>query len=242
MTGGPSGLVGVPAFQVGSFAFDTPARIYWLALGLAVVLVVPLEGGMRSSFGRALKAVRTDQLAAAALGINVGRMKIAALCISGALASLSGSLYAFQFHFLSPEMVATPRSFEMIAMLVLGGEGTLLGGLFGALVITLLPTLVQSLAVYKTAVEGALLVATFLLLPEGIFGRARHVDGAGRSGRARPRADRGGTMTRRTRCRPCFETVRRPACRRRRDVPGERGQPDRPDRPERGRQDDALQR
>ena len=171
LTGGPSGLVGIPAFQVGSFAFDTPARIYWLALGLAVVLVVPLEGGMRSSFGRALKAVRTDQLAAAALGINVGRMKIAALCISGALASLAGSLYAFQFHFLSPDMVATPRSFEMIAMLVVGGEGTLLGGLFGALVITLLPTLVQSLAIYKTAVEGALLVATFLLLPEGIFGR-----------------------------------------------------------------------
>jgi branched-chain amino acid transport system permease protein len=171
VTGGPSGLVGIPAFQVGSFAFDTPARIYWLALGLAVALVIPLEGGMRSSFGRALKAVRTDQLAAAALGINVGRMKIAALCISGALASLSGSLYAFQFHFLSPDMVATPHSFEMIAMLVLGGEGTLLGGLFGALVITLLPTLVQSLAVYKIAFEGALLVATFLLLPEGIFGR-----------------------------------------------------------------------
>jgi branched-chain amino acid transport system permease protein len=170
-TGGPSGLVGVPAFQIGSFAFDTPARVYWLTLGLAIALVVPLEGGMRSSFGRALKAVRTDQLAAAALGINVGRMKIAALCISGALASLSGSLYAFQFHFLSPEMVATPRSFELIAMLVLGGEGTLIGGLFGALVITFLPTLFQSLAIYKTAVEGGLLVATFLLLPEGIFGR-----------------------------------------------------------------------
>lgn len=171
VTGGPSGLVGVPSFSIGSFDFDTPARMYWLALALSVVLVVVLEGGMRSSFGRALKAVRTDQLAAAALGVNVGRVKIAALCISAALASLSGSLYAFQFHFLSPEMVATPRSFEMIAMLVLGGEGTLVGGLFGALVLTLLPTLVQGLALYKTAVEGALLVITFLFLPEGLFGR-----------------------------------------------------------------------
>lgn len=171
VTGGPSGLVGIPSFQIGSFVFDTPASNYWLALGLAVVLVLLLEGSIRSSFGRALKAVRTDQLAAAALGINVGRLKIAALCISAALASLSGSLYAFQFHFLSPDMVATPRSFEMIAMLVLGGEGTLVGGLFGALVITLLPTLVQGFALYKTAVEGALLVATFLLLPEGLYGR-----------------------------------------------------------------------
>ncbi len=171
LTGGPSGLVGVPSFSIGSLDFDSPERMYWLALGLAAALVFLLEGGMRSSFGRSLQAVRTDQLAAAALGVNVGRVKVAALCVAAALGSLSGSLYAFQFHFLSPEMVATPRSFEMIAMLVLGGEGTLIGGLFGALALTLLPTLVQGLALYKTAAEGALLVATFLYLPEGLFGR-----------------------------------------------------------------------
>jgi branched-chain amino acid transport system permease protein len=171
LTGGPSGLVGVPSFSIGGFSFDSSASMYWLALGLAAVLVVALEGGMRSGFGRALKAVRTDQLAAAALGVNVGRVKVVALCIAAALGSLSGSLYAFDFHFLSPEMVATPRSFELIAMLVMGGEGTLIGGLFGSMVLTILPTLVQDLAVYKTAAEGALLVATFLFLPEGLFGR-----------------------------------------------------------------------
>jgi len=171
VTGGPSGLVGIPAFEVAGFAFDTPQRMYYLALALSVILVVMLEGGMRCGFGRALKAVRSDQLAAAALGINVGRVKVVALCISAALASLSGSLYAFNFHFLSPEMVSTPRSFEMIAMLVFGGEGTLIGGFFGSLALTLLPTLVQEFAVFKTAVEGMVLVAIFLLMPEGLFGR-----------------------------------------------------------------------
>jgi branched-chain amino acid transport system permease protein len=171
LTGGPSGLVGIPSFQVGAFAFDTPVRMYYFALILAAVLVLALEGGMRMSFGRALKSVRSDQLAAAALGVNVSRIKIVALCISAALASLSGSLYAFSFHFLSPEMVETTRSFEMIAMLVLGGEGTLIGALFGSLVLTLLPTLVQDLAVFKTAVEGAILVIMFLVMPEGLFGR-----------------------------------------------------------------------
>jgi branched-chain amino acid transport system permease protein len=171
LTGGPSGLVGIPAFEVAGFAFDTQPRMYYLALALSVVLVVLLEGGMRLGFGRALKAVRSDQLAAAALGVNVGRHKVIALCISAALASLSGSLYAFNFHFLSPEMVSATRSFEMIAMLVLGGEGTLIGGFFGSLVLTLLPTLVQDFAVYKTAVEGAILVVIFLAMPEGLFGR-----------------------------------------------------------------------
>src|SRR5262249_9043296 len=133
--------------------------------------VILLEGGMRLGFGRALKAVRSDQLAAAALGVDLGRLKVVALCISAALASLSGSLYAFNFHFLSPEIVSTTRSFGMIAMLVLGGEGTLIGGFFGALVLTLLPTLVQDFAVFKTAVEGAILVVIFLAMPEGLFGR-----------------------------------------------------------------------
>jgi branched-chain amino acid transport system permease protein len=171
LTGGPSGLVGIPAFEVAGLAFDTQARMYYLALALSVVLVVLLAGGMRLGFGRALKAVRSDQLAAAALGVNVGRHKVIALAISAALASLSGSLYAFNFHFLSPEIVSTTRSFEMIAMLVLGGEGTLIGGFFGSLVLTLLPTLVQDLAMYKTAVEGAILVVIVLLMPEGLFGR-----------------------------------------------------------------------
>ena len=171
LTGGPSGLVGIPAFAVAGFAFDTQPRMYYLALALSVVLVVLLAGGMRLGFGRALKAVRSDQLAAAALGVNVGRHKVIALCISAALASLSGSLYAFNFHFLSPEIVSTTRSFEMIAMLVLGGEGTLVGGFFGSLLLTLLPTLVQDLAVFKTAVEGAILVVIVLAMPEGLFGR-----------------------------------------------------------------------
>lgn len=170
-TGGPSGLVGIPSFAVASFAFDTPLRMYYLVLALIVLLVLALAGGMRSSFGRALQAIRTDQMAAAALGINVPLHKTAAFAIAAVLGSLSGSLYAFDFHFLSPEMVATPRSFEMIAMLVLGGEGTLVGGIIGAILITLLPTLFQPLAAYKTLAEGAILVLAFQYLPDGLFGR-----------------------------------------------------------------------
>ncbi len=170
VTGGPSGLVGIPAFSIGSYDFGTAARMYYLVLALMVVLVLLLQGGMRSSFGRALQAVRTDQTAAVALGINVPRYKMAVLAISAMLAAISGSLYAFNFHFLSPDMVGTPRSLEMIAMLVLGGEGTLVGSLVGVALLTLLPTLFQPLAAYKTLAEGAFLVLAVRYLPGGIFG------------------------------------------------------------------------
>jgi ABC-type branched-subunit amino acid transport system ATPase component len=139
-------------------------------LAVIVVLIAALAGAMRSDFGRALQAIRADQTAAEALGINVPRHKMAAFAISATLASLSGSLLAFDFHFLSPEMVATPRSFEMIAMLIVGGEGTLVGGLAGAALLTLLPIAFQPIALYKTLVEGAVLVLAFQYLPDGIVG------------------------------------------------------------------------
>ena len=109
-------------------------------------------------------------MAAAALGVNVVRCKLVAFAISALLASIAGSLYAFQFHFLSPDMVGTPRSLELVAMLVIGGEGTLIGALFGATLLTLLPTIFQPLAQWKTFASGALLVLSFLYLPEGIYG------------------------------------------------------------------------
>jgi len=174
VTGGPSGLVGIPAFAIGSLVFDTSTKMYYFLVALIVVIVLLLHGGVRSGFGRALQAVRTDQTAASALGINVARYKLIALSISAALASLAGSLYAFYFHFLSPEMVGMPRSLELIAMLVLGGEGTLVGPLIGAALLTLLPTIIQPLAAYKTFATGALLVLAVRYLPGGIYGAAVH--------------------------------------------------------------------
>jgi branched-chain amino acid transport system permease protein len=170
ITGGPSGLVGIPSFAIGSYSFDSQTSMYYLVLALIIVLIAILFGGMRSSFGRALQAIRTDQTAAAALGVDVPRYKMAAFAISALLGSLSGSLYAFDFHFLSPEMVSTPRSFEMIAMQVVGGEGMLVGGLVGSALITLLPTIFQPLAAYKTLAEGAILVLAFQYMPDGIVG------------------------------------------------------------------------
>jgi branched-chain amino acid transport system permease protein len=170
ITGGPSGLVGIPSFSAAGFTFATPRAMYYLVLALDVVILIGLVGAMRSGFGRALKAIRSDQMAAAALGINTVRYKLAAFLISVTLASLAGSLYAFFFNFLSPEMVGTGRSLELVAMLIIGGESTLVGGLFGALLLTMLPTIFAPLAIYKTFASGALLVASFLYLPQGIYG------------------------------------------------------------------------
>ena len=174
ITGGPSGLVGIPSFSIGHYVFDAPPKMYYVVVIIDIALVVGLYGAMRTGFGRALQSIRTDQMASAALGINVKGIKMLALAISAALGALSGGLYAFFFNFLSPEMVGTQQSLSLVAMLVLGGEGTLVGPVLGSLLLTLLPTVFQPLALYKTLASGLLLVLCFLFMPQGLFGLAIH--------------------------------------------------------------------
>jgi branched-chain amino acid transport system permease protein len=189
VTGGPSGLVGVPSFSIGPLEFADDTANFYLVWGVGLALLVLSWNLARSNFGRALQAIRADQTAARALGIRVSRHKTLAFMLSAGYASLAGSLYAFDFHFLSPEMVSTARSLEMVTMLVVGGQSTLVGPLFGATLITTLPTLVQPLAAVKTLAEGALLVLILLYAPGGIFGLL--AQGAGRlSSRVRGRSVR----------------------------------------------------
>ena len=140
ITGGPSGMVGIPSFSVGPLYFDTPMSMYFLVVAVDVVVLFCLFGALRTSFGRALQSIRSDQMAASALGINIVRYKLAVFMISAALASISGSLLAYSFNFLAPEMVGTARSLELVSMLVIGGEGTLVGPVFGSVLLTMLPT------------------------------------------------------------------------------------------------------
>jgi ABC-type branched-subunit amino acid transport system permease subunit len=170
VTGGPSGLPGIPSFSIGPLSVDGDVANYYLVWAVVAIVAVLLVDLSRSDFGRALQAIRADQTAARALGIPVARYKTYAFAIAAACASLAGSLFAFDFHYLAPDLVSTPRSLELVTMLVLGGQGTLVGPLLGAVVLTLLPAIAQPLAAYKTVVEGALLVVVLLYAPGGLVG------------------------------------------------------------------------
>jgi branched-chain amino acid transport system permease protein len=169
-TGGPSGMTGIPNFSIGSYTFAGPVANYYLVWGVVLVGLVVLWNAMRSDFGRTLRAIKTDQTAALALGIDVPRYKLYAFLIGAAFASIAGSLLAFDFQFLSPDMVSTQQSFLIVTMLVIGGEATLIGPVIGVILLTLLPTAFQFLANYKTLASGILLVVALLYLPQGLYG------------------------------------------------------------------------
>jgi branched-chain amino acid transport system permease protein len=170
LTGGPSGMTGIPNFSIGSYVFAGPVANYYLVWGVVLVGLLVLGNAMRSDFGRVLRSIRTDQTAALALGVDVPRYKLYAFLIGAAFASIAGSLLAFDFQFLSPDMVSTQQSFLIITMLVVGGEGTLVGPVIGVVLLTLLPTAFQFLANYKTLASGILLVTAMLYFPSGLYG------------------------------------------------------------------------
>jgi branched-chain amino acid transport system permease protein len=170
ITGGPSGIGGIPTFTVGGFAFDSDTRFFYLIWALVAVALILVANFVRSNRGRILRAMHGDQAGARSLGLNITRAKISVFVISACLASIAGSLYASYFRYLSPDQVGSSESLQLITMLVIGGMGTLFGPLIGVALLTYLPLESQSIANYSMLLTGVLLVLFLRYLPAGIWG------------------------------------------------------------------------
>lgn len=179
ITGGPSGIAGIPPFSVGGFAFDTDNRFFYLIWSLVAVALILSANFVRSNRGRILRAMHGDQVGTGALGLNVTRAKVEVFIISACMASVAGSLYASYFRYLSPDQVGSAESLQLITMLVIGGMGTLFGPFIGVALLTYLPLASQSFSNYSTLVTGVLLVLFLRYLPAGIWGAI--LEGASRA-------------------------------------------------------------
>jgi branched-chain amino acid transport system permease protein len=172
VTGGPSGIAGIPAFSIGGYGFGTDDRFYYLIWGLVGVSILLTGNLIRSNRGRMLRAMHADDIGTRSLGLNLFRTKVAVFVLSAAIASVAGSLYACYFHYLSPGMVGSATSLELITMLVVGGASTQFGPLLGVALLTYFPQVSQGLQNYSALVDGALLVAFLRYLPAGLYGGA----------------------------------------------------------------------
>jgi branched-chain amino acid transport system permease protein len=170
ITGGPSGIAGIPPFSVGGYSFDTDTRVFYLVWVLVAVALVLSVNLVRSNRGRILRAMHGDQVGARSLGLHVTRAKVAVFVISACMASVAGSLYASYFRYLSPDQVGSAQSLTLITMLAIGGMGTLFGPLVGVALLTYLPLVSQSFANWSMLATGVLLVLFLRYLPAGIWG------------------------------------------------------------------------
>jgi branched-chain amino acid transport system permease protein len=175
LTGGPSGLVGIPPLTVGSYAFITDRSNYYLLLVVGAVAAWFVRGVTRTRTGRALAAIAGDHHAAAMLGVDPARYKTRAFVLAAVFASVGGSIYACYSQFVSPDFIAVTVAFNLVVMLALGGSRSIAGPLLGALLLQALPQAGQSVARYEPLIAGIVLVVVITYLPEGLWGGIRAV-------------------------------------------------------------------
>ena len=138
---------------------------------IVVILVIIASAFIENSrFGRALKAIRDDEIAAESMGINIARYKVQSFAVSAFMAGIGGCLYAHFLGYINPSDFGFLKSIDMLSMIVLGGLGSIPGAVFGASLLSAAPEFLRFMSQYRMLVYGALLVFLMVFRPNGLLG------------------------------------------------------------------------
>lgn len=159
ITGGALGLSGITR--------ESNVVLVYILVLITIYVMYSLQS---SRFGRALIAVRDNEIAAEAMGINISAYKIKAFAIGCFFAGIAGGLYAHLLQYLNPSDFGFSKSFELLCFVVLGGLGSIPGVLLGTTILTLAPELLRSLSDYRMLIYGALMVIMMVFRPRGLMG------------------------------------------------------------------------
>jgi branched-chain amino acid transport system permease protein len=143
--------------------------LVWVCFAVAVFVAARVR---RSRLGRGLNAIRENELAAEAVGVDSTRYKVAAFTLSGAYGGLAGALWTHLALFIAPETFGFEVSVTMLAMVVIGGSTTVVGSVIGAFLLTMLPEFLRFLQNSYFAVYGAAIIVIMVFMPDGIAGMA----------------------------------------------------------------------
>jgi len=165
LTGGQNGLMGT--FSPAGFG---ERGVALLSIGVAALATVAYAILEKTSFGKAMRAVRDAQVAAESIGLAPVRVKTAAFAISALCAGIAGALFAALSGFVTPSTFAFSQSILFVLVVMIGGAGFVAGPLVGAAIVVLLPEFLAALAEYRLLFFGALLLLVLWLAPEGIVG------------------------------------------------------------------------
>lgn len=146
---------------------------YWLTLVVATLCLLLASRLAGSRLGREWVAIRDDETLARAIGLDATRGKLIAFTASAALAGAAGVLVAHHIRGVSPDDFAIWTSATVLAMVVLGGRGTLVGPVLGAAVLTAMPEVLRATADFKLIIYGVLMIVMITVMPEGVVGRLR---------------------------------------------------------------------
>ncbi len=179
ITGGLGGLVGIPPPTMFGVSLADPLAFLLVCLGFLALALAVVRLLMRASFGRALLALRDSESAAEALGKNVPLLKTLAVLLGGAFAGVAGALFAFQEAFVNVESFTLDQSVLIMAMVIIGGAGTLAGPLLGTVLLLALPAALTfipglpptDIGAVQQLIYGLAMTVLMIFRPAGLAGR-----------------------------------------------------------------------
>lgn len=169
-TRGPLGISGIPGISILGWDLSSAGGTYMVAAAVALFAVFVAHRVAHSYHGTALRALREDDQCAAAMGLDVPRLKLQVFAVSSFLAGLAGALWAHSTGFVSPTDFRFSESILILAMVVVGGLGSIPGAVVGAVLLALLPEALRFAGDVRNIVVGLVMFGCILFLPRGLLG------------------------------------------------------------------------
>jgi branched-chain amino acid transport system permease protein len=168
LTGGPSGLSGIPNLAIGKLVFDTDIKNFYLIWTFTLITMLLSINLAHSRIGRALRAIHDSEVAARVMGVNARLLKVQIFALSALISAVAGSLYAHTMTFVSPASFGFNFSVELVTMVIIGGLGSIYGSLLGAAILTLLPEMLRAFQDYDIVIYGLILILITMYMPGGL--------------------------------------------------------------------------
>lgn len=169
LLGGPQGILDIPKPRIGGFVLGSPVELFYLTLVASAVAAFIAWRLENSRLGRAWEALRDDEDVAQALGVNLIRSKLLAYGLGAAFAGLAGSIFAVMLGSVYPSSFQLLISLNVLALIIVGGMGSLPGVVLGAIALIGLPELLREFGEYRYLFYGAALIVMMRLKPEGLW-------------------------------------------------------------------------
>jgi branched-chain amino acid transport system permease protein len=169
-TNGPLGIMDIPPPEFFGYVIESRLQYYYLIFGLVLLTIGSMHRLITCRFGRALVAIRENELAAESMGVHTTRYKIQAFVLAAFYAGIAGSYYAHFVKYISPDSFYIYESFILLAMLAFGGQGNLIGPVVGAAILITIPEVFRFLQEYRMLVYGSVLIVMMLVRRQGLLG------------------------------------------------------------------------
>lgn len=180
VTGGPFGIKSIPVPMFFGIKVSNSLKYYYIFLFIAIVFLFVTNRVLKSRLGRAWMSIREDELAAKSLGVATNKYKALNFCYGAFWAGVAGAAFAPYFKYIGSEMFALDEGFNILSMVIIGGQGTLLGPVLGSFVVNFLTEVLRPIAEYRLVAYALLIILMMWLRPQGLVGESNSILAGGK--------------------------------------------------------------